>query len=110
MPDLLTQVLSVAIRTTPNGRTVYDVTTADGMTRSLWDGGTANALNGYAGSGQPVNLRIRQRPKNNGQGVWEDITHFAPAGQALPPEVPQQGFAGQPYAQQPQGGMQPGVM
>lgn len=98
--DITTQVVNVTTRTTQNGKVVYDVATADGQTRSTWDGRTAQQLQSYVLQG-PVQLRIRQRPSRDGSRVWEDITAFAPMGQSLPPEQPQQqGFAGQPYQQQ----------
>lgn len=99
MPDITTQVLNVTVRTTNNGRTVYDVSTADGATRSTWEGNLANQLQGYVMQG-PVTLRVRQKPSRDGQRMFEDITAFAPAGQQLPPEVGQQQAFGQQGFQQ----------
>ena len=104
MPDITAQVVNITSEVTRNGRQKYNVSLSTGQTYALWDPKLMQALSGFILQ-QPVQLRIRQKPSNDGQRMWEDITHFAPQGQTLPPDGGTQG-----YVQQPQlnyGGAQP---
>jgi hypothetical protein len=82
--DLQVGILQVAVRTTRNGRQIFDVSCSDGKTRQVWEAGLANAINAFAGSGATVTIRVNV--KQNGQYTNESINAFAPPGQALPPE------------------------
>lgn len=83
--DLQVQIMQVAVRTTRNGRQVFDVSCSDGETRAVWEANLANAINAYAGSGTAIT--IREKVSQNGQYTNRSITAFAPPGQALPPEA-----------------------
>lgn len=82
--DLQVGIVQVAVRTTNNGRQIFDVSCSDGKTRAVWEAGLANAINAFAGSGAQITIRVRVSEKNGYTN--ETITAFAPPGQALPPE------------------------
>jgi hypothetical protein len=82
--DLQVGILQVAVRTTNNGRQIFDVSCSDGKTRAVWEAGLANAINAFAGSGQTVTIRVQVSQRNGYTN--ETIKAFAPPGQALPPE------------------------
>lgn len=83
--DLQVSIMQVAVRTTRNGRQLFDVSCSDGKTRAVWDAGLANAINAYAGSGATITIRVKV--SQNGQYTNESITAFAPPGQALPADT-----------------------
>lgn len=103
--DLQVGIIQVAVRTTRNGRQLFDISCSDGKTRAVWEDALANALNAFAGSGAILTVRVKVT--QNGQYTNESITAFAPPGQALPPEAagggPIQGGGGGP-----RGGGRPG--
>lgn len=90
--DLQVGIIQVAVRTTNNGRQIFDVSCSDGVTRAVWEAGLANAINAFAGSGQQVTIRVKVTQK--GQYTNESIQAFAPPGQALPPEAAGGGTGG----------------
>lgn len=103
--DLQVGILQVAVRTTNNGRQIFDVSCSDGKTRAVWEAALANGINAFAGSGATITIRVRVSQK--GQYTNESITAFAPPGQALPPEAEGGGTGGGGGFRRGGGGMSP---
>lgn len=111
--DSQVQILQVTVRNTKSGRAVYDVACGDGVTRQVWEAGTANALNALQGQ----TIWIREKVEVKGQYTNRTILAFAQPGTALPPDpgggqlapvgglaAPLVGGAVQPIQASPQGG------
>lgn len=88
--DLQVGIIQITVRNTKNGKTLYDVSCSDGLTRTVWEAPIATALNAFSGTGQQVWIRATEQ--QNGQYTNRSIIAFAPPGQALPPDTG--GFAG----------------